>query len=122
MSSRRTPPRCSSAGRDERTVVLEPHCLEERLVDLAVIDRYVLLETQPDDLLAVDSVLLRELLGRQVIRHPFLPAEGGPAENTKGPPCASTMSLWASAIRGHAAPRTSAMLLVRIHTAKRSRR
>src|SRR3990172_2503281 len=43
--------------------------LEQGLVDLAVVDRDALLDAEPDDRLAVDTELLRELLGRQVVRH-----------------------------------------------------
>src|SRR5437588_2170666 len=43
--------------------------LEERLVDLALVDRHALLQADPDDLLALDPELLRQLLRRQVIRH-----------------------------------------------------
>src|SRR3954454_5568528 len=87
-----------SARADELAIVLRTDDLEEGLVDLAVVDRHVLLEAEPDDLLAIHAVLLRELLGRQVIRHPFyLPAEGGSAgaagraENVEGPPCERVM-------------------------------
>src|SRR5436190_13453961 len=43
--------------------------LEERLVDLALVDRHALLQADADDLLALDPELLRQLLRRQVIRH-----------------------------------------------------
>src|SRR4029079_18829291 len=42
---------------------------EQILVDLALVDRDALRDTEPDDRLAVHVELLRELLGRQVIRH-----------------------------------------------------
>ena len=43
--------------------------LEEVLVDLAVVDRHPFLHAHPDHLLLVDPQLLRELFGREVIRH-----------------------------------------------------
>src|SRR5438876_11019597 len=43
--------------------------LEERLVDLALIDRDAFLDTNADDRLAIDPQLLGELLWRQVVRH-----------------------------------------------------
>jgi len=43
--------------------------LEERLVDLALVDRHTFLDTDADDLLAVDPQFLRQLLGREVVRH-----------------------------------------------------
>src|SRR6185312_9763842 len=47
--------------------------LEQVLVDLALVNRDALRDTEPDDRLAVHVELLRELLGRQVIRHRALP-------------------------------------------------
>jgi hypothetical protein len=47
--------------------------LEEVLVDLAVVDGDALLDAKLDDRLAIDAELLRELLGRQVVRHPVDP-------------------------------------------------
>src|SRR4029079_13813225 len=46
---------------------------EQILVDLALVDRDALRDTEPDDRVAVHVELLRELLGRQVIRHRALP-------------------------------------------------
>src|SRR4029079_17043694 len=46
---------------------------EQILVDLALVDRDALRDTEPDDRFAVHVELLRELLGRQVIRHRALP-------------------------------------------------
>ncbi len=46
--------------------------LEQRLVDLPLVDRDRLLDAESDDLLTVDSELLRQLLGRQVVRHGLL--------------------------------------------------
>ena len=43
--------------------------LEERLVDLAVVDRDRLLHADLDHLLAIDPELLRQLLRREVVRH-----------------------------------------------------
>src|SRR5436190_22136525 len=43
--------------------------LEERLVDLAVVDRHPFLAADLEDFLAVDLELLRQLLGRQVVGH-----------------------------------------------------
>ena len=43
--------------------------LEERLVDLALVDRHAFLDAHPDHFLPVDAELLRKLIGRQVIRH-----------------------------------------------------
>ena len=43
--------------------------LEERLVDLPVVDRHALLHADADDLFAVDPRLLGELFGRQVVGH-----------------------------------------------------
>ena len=43
--------------------------LEEGLVDLALVDRYAFLDAHANDFLPVDSELLRELFGRQVVRH-----------------------------------------------------
>ena len=43
-------------------------CREEALVDLALIDRDSLFDADPDDLGAVDSELLRQLLRREVVR------------------------------------------------------
>ena len=45
---------------------------EERLVDLALIDRHTLLHAEADDLLPVHSKLLRQLLRRQMVRHLLL--------------------------------------------------
>src|SRR4029078_2421359 len=47
--------------------------LGQVLVDLALVNRDALRDTDPDDRLAVHVELLRELLGRQVIRHRALP-------------------------------------------------
>ena len=43
--------------------------LEERLVDLALVDRHAFLDADPDHFLPVDAQLLRELVRRQVICH-----------------------------------------------------
>ena len=43
--------------------------LEERLVDLALVDRDMLLDADPDHLRAVEADFLRKLLGRQMIGH-----------------------------------------------------
>src|SRR5207248_8037654 len=43
--------------------------LEEELVDLSLIDRHPLLHADPDHLLPIDSELLRQFFGREVIRH-----------------------------------------------------
>src|SRR4051794_14279859 len=43
--------------------------LEERLVDLAVVDRDPLFETYPDHLLPIDLQLCGQLFGRQMVRH-----------------------------------------------------
>src|SRR5215212_1285670 len=43
--------------------------LEQRLVDLALVDRDRLLDADLDHLLAIDPKLLRQLLWRQVVRH-----------------------------------------------------
>src|SRR5689334_3343565 len=56
---------CSARGQRE----LLANCGEQRLVDLAVIDRDVMLVAEPDDVLALQVGLLRQLFGRQVIRH-----------------------------------------------------
>src|SRR5579862_4837344 len=55
----------ASAG--ERELLADS--LEEALVDLAVVDRDSLLVAEPDDVFALHSVLLRQLIRRQVIRH-----------------------------------------------------
>jgi hypothetical protein len=47
-------------------------CREESLVDLPLIDRNTLLEAETDHLLAIHVHLLRQLLGRQVVRHALL--------------------------------------------------
>src|SRR5215211_2135958 len=43
--------------------------LEERLVDLALVDRHTFLDAHPNHFLPVDAELLRKLIGRQVICH-----------------------------------------------------
>ena len=48
-------------------------CLEEVLVDLALVNRDALLDAELDDRIAVHAELVRELLGRQVIRHSMPP-------------------------------------------------
>ena len=45
---------------------------EERLVDLALVDRHALLDADADDLLAVDAELLGQLFRRQMVRHAYL--------------------------------------------------
>src|ERR671916_101402 len=51
--------------------------LEERLVDLPLVDRHALLDADADYLLPLDSELLRKLVGREVVRHrPFPPIRG----------------------------------------------
>ena len=52
--------------------------LEQRLVDLSLVDRHVFLEADPDHLVPVDPDLLRELVGRQVVGH-FAPSTKKPA-------------------------------------------
>src|SRR5262245_18901279 len=44
-------------------------CLEEVLVDLPVVDRHALFDAHPDHLLPVETELLRQFFGREVIRH-----------------------------------------------------
>src|SRR5437879_3150631 len=44
-------------------------CLEEVLVDLSLIDRHALFDAHPDHVLPVESELLRQFFGREVIRH-----------------------------------------------------
>jgi hypothetical protein len=50
-----------------------PECLqlrlEERLVDLALVDRHTFLDAHPNHFLPVDPELLRELIGREVVRN-----------------------------------------------------
>src|SRR6185312_6311759 len=43
--------------------------LEQRLVDLALIDRHVLLDADADDLGPLDSDFLRQLLGGEMVGH-----------------------------------------------------
>src|SRR5262249_46140445 len=43
--------------------------LEERLVDLALVDRNMLLDADPDHLCAVEADFLGQFLGRQMICH-----------------------------------------------------
>ena len=59
--------------------------LEQRLVDLAVVDRDVLLDADPDHLVAVDADLLRQLLGRQMIGHvaPLVVARKSPPRSLR---------------------------------------
>ena len=42
---------------------------EQRLVDLAVVDRDALLEADPDHVFTIDAGLLRQLVRRQVVCH-----------------------------------------------------
>ena len=56
-------------GRGGRTVRRGPLGREERLVDLPVEDRDVVLDAEPQDILALDAVLGRDLLGCEVVRH-----------------------------------------------------
>jgi hypothetical protein len=58
--------------------------LEQALVDLPVVDRNRLLNADPDDLVAFDSELLRQLLRRQVIGH-----ERSSLRRRKSPPVRS---------------------------------
>ncbi len=51
-------------------------CLEEVLVDLALVDRDAFRDADPDDRLAVHVELLRKLVGRQVICHRPSPFSG----------------------------------------------
>ena len=75
--------RASGAARAQRREL----SLEEGLVDLALVDRHAFLHTDADHLLAIDSHLLRELLGRQVVRHaapPLLGRAKKPAGSWRG--------------------------------------
>ncbi len=49
--------------------------LEECLVDLALVDRHAFLEAHSDHFLALDPELLREFLGREVVRHRCVPPD-----------------------------------------------
>src|SRR5215831_13477362 len=64
-------------------------CLEERLVDLPVVDRNAFLDADADDLFAVDPHLLGELVGRQVVGHSVLLRVLG-LEPQKSPPAQGT--------------------------------
>src|SRR5439155_12186766 len=44
-------------------------CLEQRLVDLALVDRNALLDTEADHFLPVDPELLGKLVRREVVCH-----------------------------------------------------
>src|SRR5205823_1770971 len=73
---RKSPPdaRCLRCG------LLRGECLqlrlEEVLVDLPVVDRHALFDTHPDHLLPVETELLRQFFGREVIRHRSAPFPG----------------------------------------------
>src|SRR6266550_4555211 len=60
--------------------------LEQCLVDLALVDGHAFLDADADDLLAVDPQFLRQLLGREVVRH----RRSSPC--TKKPACATALS------------------------------
>src|SRR4029450_2086226 len=75
--------RRASARRRRCACRLELRC-EEGLVDLALVDRDALLETEADHLLAIHVHLLRQLLWRQVVRHTATPLALGQG-NKKSP-------------------------------------
>src|SRR5262245_24611093 len=60
-------------------------CLEERLVDLPVVDRDAFLDADADDLVAVHPRLLGELFGRQVVGHAasFWQRKSPPAQSAR---------------------------------------
>ena len=59
---------------------------KQRLVDLALVDRDRFLHANLDHLLPIDPKLLRQLLGRQVVRHLGLPrgSTKKPASRSRG--------------------------------------
>src|SRR5690349_17843392 len=59
------------------------HGGEQRLVDLAVVDRNAVLVAQADDVLALQIHLLRKLFGRQMIRHSSISSGLGRSANKK---------------------------------------
>src|SRR5438552_357271 len=69
--ARRARAACSGCGLLLSSQVLLRH-QEEVLVDLALVDRHALFDTHPDHLLPVETELLRQFFGREVIRHPWL--------------------------------------------------
>ena len=71
--------------------------LEQRLVDLAVIDRYAFLDADADDLVAIHPRLLGELFGRQVVGH----AASSGRENGKKKPAGADRARRAA---GHSLP------------------
>jgi len=56
-------------GVHQGLVVGQPHGFEEGLVDATVVDRHVLLDTDPDHFGAIDLELPGQLFGREVVRH-----------------------------------------------------
>src|SRR5437764_4139662 len=60
--------------------------LEQGLVDLPLVDRDALLDTEADDLAALDAQLLRQLVRRQVVRHvaPSSPRKSPSARGANG--------------------------------------
>ena len=68
-------PSCALVRLRERVQRLELG-LEERLVDLALVDRHAFLDAQPDHVLPLHTKLLRELVRRQVVRHAWSSLRG----------------------------------------------
>src|SRR5437764_15150596 len=66
--ARRARAACSGCGLLLSSQVLLRH-QEEVLVDLALVDRHALFDTHSDHLLPVETELLRQFFGREVIRH-----------------------------------------------------
>src|SRR5262249_4348792 len=74
---------------------------EEVLVDLALVDRHALFDAHPDHLLPVETELLRQFFGREVIRHlvdSFSPGTKTPAARNA---LAGLHRTLACRVRGH---------------------
>src|SRR5437763_855793 len=82
-------------------------CLEQRLVDLALVDRNALLDTEADHFLPVDPELLGELVRREVVCHdaPVLEQQKSPAALRAGEGMSS------AAVVGHSLGGTIALRL-----------
>src|SRR3954471_12187516 len=77
-------PVCPRLVRRREGFLLVACGVEQRLVDLAVVDGHMLPDADPDDLLAFDPELLGDLFRRQVIRHlPVPPFSRGPSKTER---------------------------------------
>ena len=95
-------------------------CLEQVLVDLALVDRDAFRDAELDDRFAVHVELLRELVGRQVIRHRPCPLSA-----TKKPADARAFGRARSALvcwwRGSTGPPPENVHVLRGYSARRAR-